>query len=39
MARRLTKEQIISIIYYDVDSGFGSVQETVGELQLTGTRF
>ena len=29
MARRLTKEQIISNIYYDVDSGFGSVQETL----------
>ena len=29
MARRLTKEQIISNVYYDVDTGFGSVQETL----------
>ena len=29
MARRLTKEQIISNVYYDVDSGFGSTQETL----------
>ena len=29
MARRLTKEQIISNIYYNVDTGFGSVQETL----------
>lgn len=29
MARKLTKEQIISNVYYDVDTGFGSVQETL----------
>ena len=28
MARRLTKEQIISNTYYDVEGGFGSNQET-----------
>ena len=28
MARRLTKEQVISIFYYDVEGGFGSTQET-----------
>ena len=28
MARRLTKEQVISNVYYDVDTGFGSNQET-----------
>ena len=28
MARRLTKEQFISNTYYDVESGFGSIQET-----------
>ena len=29
MARRLTKDQIISNVYYDVSEGFGSVQETL----------
>ena len=29
MARRLTRDQIISNIYYDLDSGFGSVNETL----------
>ena len=28
MARRLTKEQIISNVYYDTEGGFGSIQET-----------
>ena len=28
MARRLTKEQIISNTYYDNEGGFGSIQET-----------
>lgn len=28
MARRLTKNQIISNVYYDLESGFGSIQET-----------
>ena len=29
MARRLTKEQIISNVYYDVEDGFGSIQATL----------
>ena len=29
MARRLTKDQIISNVYYDLESGFGSVNETL----------
>ena len=29
MARRLTKEQIISNVYYDLEKGFGSVQDTL----------
>ena len=29
MARRLTKEQIISNVYYDVEEGFGSIQATL----------
>ena len=29
MARRLSKEQIISNQYYDVDEGFGSIQATL----------
>ena len=28
MARRLTKEQIVSNVYYDNEGGFGSIQET-----------
>ena len=28
MARRLTKDQIISNVYYDIEGGFGSIQET-----------
>ena len=29
MARRLTKEQIISNVYYDLEEGFGSKQATL----------
>ena len=29
MAKRLTKNDIISNVYYDVNEGFGSVQETL----------
>ena len=29
MARRLTKEQIISNVYYDLEKGFGSIQDTL----------
>lgn len=29
MARRLTREQIISNVYYDVEDGFGSAQATL----------
>ena len=29
MARKLTKDQIISNVYYDLESGFGSVNETL----------
>ena len=28
MARILTKDQIISNAYYDIEGGFGSIQET-----------
>ena len=31
MARRLTREQIISNVYYDVEDGFGSAQATLKE--------
>ena len=31
MARRLTKEQIISNVYYDVEDGFGSKQATLSK--------
>ena len=29
MARPMTKEQIISNVYYDLENGFGSIQETL----------
>ena len=29
MARRLTKEQVISNAYYDLEKGFGSIQGTL----------
>ena len=29
MARALTKEQVISNAYYDIDRGFGSIRETL----------
>ena len=29
MARRLTKEQVISNAYYDLETGFGSIQDTL----------
>jgi hypothetical protein len=28
MARRLTQDQVISNVYYDLERGFGSIQET-----------
>lgn len=31
MARRLTKEQLISNVYYDIEEGFGSKQATLAK--------
>ena len=33
MARRLTKEQIISNVYYDLEKGFGSIQDTLKQVK------
>ena len=35
MARRLTKEQIISNVYYDLEKGFGSIQDTLKQAKDT----
>ena len=33
MARSITKEEIISNVYYDLESGFGSVNETLKKVK------
>ena len=37
MARRLTKEQVISNVYYDLEDGFGSIQETYKKAKAQDT--